>query len=126
MAVERIALRLSADLKARLSARVSEDQYGTRGKSRWIREALVSMIEADPHMQRVGQGDQLDQHSDNDLFTFSRPFMVWFNDKILEYQMGAPGVPGVRTLLLRSAIRFRLENPDRFLAKPSSAAIGRL
>lgn len=120
MAVQRIALRISADLKARLSERVSKDNYGDRGKSRWIREALVKMLEEDPHMQRVGQGDKLEEHGESDLVTLSRSFMVWFADKILEFQMGAPGVPGVRSLLLRSAIRFRLERPEIFLAKLSS------
>lgn len=120
MAVDRVALRISAQLKDRLSKRVLNDNYGERGKSRWIREALVKMLEDDPFMQRVGQGDMLEQHDESDLITFSKTFMTWFEDKILEFQMGAPGLMGVRSLLLRSAIRFRLESPEIFLAKPSS------
>lgn len=120
MAVERFPLRISAELKTRLSTRVLQDHYGPRGKSRWIREALVKMLEDDPHMQCVGQGDKLEEHNQNELVTFSNSFVLWLADKILEFQMGAPGVIGARSLLLRSAIRFRLEKPDIFVAKLSS------
>ena len=125
MAVERFPLRISAELKTRLSERVIADHYGPRGKSRWIREALVKMLEDDPHMQRVGQGDKLEEHDEKDLVTFSNSFVLWLADKVLEFQMGAPGVIGARSLLLRSAIRFRLDRPDIFLAKPSFLPDGR-
>jgi hypothetical protein len=122
MSVERFPLRISADLKARLSARVVQDQYGPRGKSRWIREALVKMLEDDPNMHRVGQGDKLEEHKMKELVTFSDSFVLWLKDKILEFQIGAPGLIGARSLLLRSAIRFRLDRPEVFLAKlPSSS-----
>lgn len=121
MSVERFPLRISADLQARLSARVVEDRYGPRGKSRWIREALVKMLEDDPGFHRVGQGDKLEKHKSKELVTFSNSYVVWLNEKILEFQIGAPGLIGARSLLLRSAIRFRLDRPEAFIAKPPSS-----
>ena len=43
-----------------MHTRVEMDQYGPRGKSRWIREALIAMLEDDPRMLMVAVGDALE------------------------------------------------------------------
>src|SRR5207248_722360 len=95
--------------------------YGTRGKSKWIREAFLLMLKYDPKMMLVGQGDSLDGiNKVRDLITLPLEIKDLLDSKVLLLKTTAVFPEAGISLILRSAIRFRLDNPMRILGKPSS------
>jgi len=121
MAVERVNIRMPSALRERMRVRVQNDQYGPRGKSRWIREALVAMLEDDPQMLMVAVGDELDGVNDTrELITLPTDLKDKLETAVFRLRTRGAFTDAAEAVLLRSAIRFRLEEPRRFIAKPSS------
>ncbi|MDR5728930.1 MAG: hypothetical protein RB191_16060 [Terriglobia bacterium] len=113
---------MPSTLKKALMCKVESDGYGVRGKSKWIREAFLAMIDRDPGLQYVGQGDRIEPQDEQELITLPKDLSLLLSDKVLQLRLAAPTLEGPRSLLLRSAIRYRLANPGSFLAKPLQRA----
>lgn len=126
MAIVRLHFRLSKDLKAQLDDSVKRDGYGPRGKSRWIRESLLAMEDHDKEMKYIGQGDLVDGPPKiSELFTVPSEIDSLLDDMLLRLRICEPATNVDRSILLRSAIRFRLRNSHLFPGKPSSSSKGR-
>jgi len=113
----RILVRISSSLKERLTKAVSEDAYGPRGVSRWVREAFIRMVCDDPNLETLGLGDEQDSpHDDRLELTVPRNshFVEELRDTALSVRIGAPMIEGPQSLLIRSAVRYRLNNPTLF------------
>lgn len=124
MAVARIHIRLSEQLKKKLDEQVKADGYGARGKSKWIRESIRVMEKNDRQMKYLGQGDHIDgPHKKSELITVPFEISSLIADMLLRFRVREPGTDVDRSLLLRSAIRYRLRNPDLFIAKPSPSSV---
>ena len=105
-------------------SQVKADHYGPRGKSRWIREALLVMLKDDPDMLRVAVGDALDGiNNTRDLITLSRELKGELETAVFTLKTRGAFVDAAEAVLFRSAIRFRLDHPQLFLAKPSSPVL---
>jgi hypothetical protein len=123
MAVERIHIHISAKLKEALDSQVKAEGYGPRGKSKWIRESVLKMDELDERMTFYGQGDSLDKPYELDeLITVSPAVSSLLKDMLLRLRVREPASSPDMSVLLRSAIRYRLQHPDFFIAKPSSSS----
>jgi len=105
----------SATMNALQSAFQSDSAYGPRGGSRWINEAIVGMVAADPALELVGLGEDL----------MSRPKF----DRLKSFGLSQEGAAalglalrrvrgqdvtqeGVRSAVIRAAIRWRLAKRD--------------
>lgn len=110
-----IPIRISRKLKTQLQERVIEDGYGSRGTSKWVREAFFMMIEHNRSLETVGIGDDMGDPIDDVLYVsyFKKSsFLETLDDKKIEFRLNQPLIEGVKSLFIRSAIRFRLDHPE--------------
>ena len=109
----RIHVWLSRPLHARLLESVKRDGYSPRQVSLWIQEALTRLEEDDPMLQRATVGDAREENSYRSTVS-----LAYASLELLDEISGR--VIGVdRSMVVRSAIRFRLEHSSLFTRKPS-------
>lgn len=106
--MKRVACRMPSALKTMLRQVVTDDGYGGKGKSRWVREALVQLFEQDPVLMNVGVGDDLEVNDAEDSFSL-RPENEWAIDAAVELiRSQHPRAEGVQSAIIRAAVRYRL------------------
>ena len=101
---------------------VISDGYGMRGKSRWVEEAVLDLIEQDNFSEDV----YWDNVSDNAPFekTISLRFSLFCLDKLNEAKVHVrqdfPKVDGVKSCIIRTAILKRaVEGLSRSRREPN-------
>jgi hypothetical protein len=106
--LKRVACRMPLALKKMLRQAVTDEGYGGKGKSRWVREALVQLFEQDPVLMNVGVGDDLEVNDAEDSFSLS-PENEWAIDAAVELiRSQYPRAEGVQSAIIRAAVRYRL------------------
>lgn len=87
---------------------VTDDGYGGKGKSHWVREALIQLFEQDPDLMNVGVGDDLEVNDAEDAFFLSKE-NEWAIDAAVELiRSQYPRAEGVQSAIIRAAVRYRL------------------
>ena len=106
--MKRVACRMPLALKTMLRQVVTDDGYGGKGKSRWVREALIQLFEQDPDLMNVGVGDDLEVNDAEDSFSLSTE-NEWAIDVAVELiRSQYPRAEGVQSAIIRAAVRYRL------------------
>jgi hypothetical protein len=115
MAVGQMTFQLPKPLKAELDGQVLQDGYGSRGKSRWILEAFYALMEEDPQYSLVMAGDKLQPNDGACLFTYDDTSKKSLDQHAGRLLRSSPGLNiGVKAMLLRGSIRYRLSHPEAF------------
>ncbi len=106
--MKRIACRMPSALKTMLHQIVSEDGYGGKGKSRWVREALTQLFEHDPDLINVGVGDDLEANDAEVVFSLSQDHGDAIDAAVELIRSQYPRAEGVQSAIIRAAVRYRL------------------
>lgn len=106
------SVRLTHDLKMRLQTRVIEDNYGMRGRSRWIEEAITEFLKIPDYQDTVNW--DLTKESDEPIHTlslmFSESILLALDLAVVEVRKKFPAKEGVKASIIRAAIIHRLLN----------------
>ncbi len=89
---------------------VAKAEQGPRGKSRWVREAVLSLLETDPGLSTVGLGEDLREA--RGMVVDQIDITGITNDlesAITLLRRQDPMMEGVQSAILRAAIRHRLK-----------------
>jgi hypothetical protein len=86
--------------------------YGLRGKSRWIREAIVGLLDSDRRLALVGVGDELGERDATEVVVLTLEIEERISDTVRILRQQDPYIEGVKSQIIRSAIRYRLGTPD--------------
>jgi hypothetical protein len=102
------SIKLQKNLHRRLQTRIIEDGYGMRGKSKWIIEAIESLLSLDDYPTLVDIAEDMDQLSDMVSIRVPEPLMVRIEKSILHVRKQFPTLEGVQSNLIRASIIQRL------------------
>ncbi|MGB0723354.1 MAG: hypothetical protein ACPGU7_13260 [Gammaproteobacteria bacterium] len=91
-----------------LKTAVREDGYGGKGKSRWVREALIRLRDEDPQLSFVGLGEALIEMTELDSVTLDEPTINALETMMRQLHSESVRVVGAQSQVIRAAIRYRL------------------
>ncbi|HYQ93189.1 MAG TPA: hypothetical protein VES89_14220 [Candidatus Competibacteraceae bacterium] len=106
--MKRVACRLPAFLKEELNQVVRTSSYGPKGKSRWVREALKALFLEDPNLITVGVGEHLERNDAEEGFLLAPEQVENLEEGIRLIRSQNPWAEGVRSAIIRAAIRKRI------------------
>ncbi|MFO1432785.1 MAG: hypothetical protein U1F76_22130 [Candidatus Competibacteraceae bacterium] len=106
--MKRVACRLPALLKEKLNQVVRASSYGPKGKSRWVREALEALFLEDPNLITVGVGEHLERNDAEEGFLLAPEQVENLEEGIRLIRSQNPWAEGVRSAIIRAAIRQRI------------------
>ncbi len=107
--MRRTAFTLPSLLRTEYTAHVTHAHgYGPRGKSRWVREAIVMLFRDDPGLTQVGLGvDVIDKDAVEPIYLDeSTEDLMKVGYRILRAQY--PEWEGVQGDIIRAAVMYRL------------------
>jgi predicted DNA-binding protein len=101
--------RLPADLRQSMLESVAKE-YGKKGKSRWIKEAIAELIAKDAALASVGLGEDYETHDASDVLVMDCAALEQLQTAMTTIRRQDPLFAGVQSAVIRAAIRMRLIN----------------
>jgi len=83
-------------------------EYNAKSKSRWIREAIVLLLEEDQSLSSVGIGDDLEANTHLDTVELGDDVPKAIEAAIAILRRQDPLMEGVMASIVRAAIKWRL------------------
>jgi hypothetical protein len=102
------SIKLQKKLHHRLQQRIIADGYGMRGKSKWIIEAIESLLGFTDYPDLVEIAEDMDQLSDMVSIRIPESLMVRIEQAIVHVRIQHPTIEGVKSNLIRASIIQRL------------------
>lgn len=105
----KISFAIPLKLKDDLIHRVIEDGYGLRGKSRWVSEAIASLLAIDNFAEYVNYNDQMELTEKNiQTITINYEIKLKLEEAVIKVRQQYPAMEGVKGRIARTAILQRL------------------
>ena len=102
------SIKLQKNLHRQLQQRIIEDGYGMRGKSKWIIEAVESLLQLRDYPSLVEIAEDMDQLSDMVSIRLPENLMLKIEKAIVHIRKQYPMIEGVKSNLIRASIIQRL------------------
>lgn len=102
------SFKLPTNLNQRLNEKVVADGYGMRGKSRWVKEAIMDLFKIEDYQELVSLSEEVKQLSDPATIRIPRSLMILIEKAIISVRKKYPVLEGVKSKLIRTAIIQRL------------------
>ncbi len=102
------SIKLQKRLHHAMLQRVISDGYGMRGKSRWIIEAIESLLQIADYPSLVDIANDMDHLSEMISIRLSEELMVKLDQAIIQVRRYYPAMEGVKSNLIRASIIQRL------------------
>lgn len=102
------SIKLQKKVHHRLLQRIIEDGYGMRGKSKWIIEAINSLLELSDYPTLVDIADDMDHLSDMVSIRMPENLMHRIEQAAMQVRKRYPMIEGVKSNLIRASIMQRL------------------
>ena len=96
------------NLQKDLRARVIKDDYGLRGKSKWVSEAIEKLLELANYPELVNYSDEMHRFEKVETVVIEYPIKIKLEDAILKVRQQFPTLEGVKSRIVRTAILQRL------------------
>jgi len=102
------SIKLQKNLHKRLQQRIIEDGYGMRGKSKWIIEAIESLLHLSDYPTLVEIAEDMHQLSDMVSIRVPEDLMLRIEQAVVHVRKQYPSIEGVKSNLVRASIMQRL------------------
>lgn len=102
------SIKLQKKLHRQLQQRIIEDGYGMRGKSKWIIEAVESLLKISDYPDLVDIAEDMDQLNEIVSIRIPEELMVKLERAIIQVRKKYPTSEGVKSNLIRASIMQRL------------------
>lgn len=103
----KITFVVPESLQNELRQRVALDGYGLRGKSKWVSEAIASLLSLDNFVTLVQYSEELQGFDKVETVVITMDLKHKLDDGILETRRQFPTLEGVQSSILRTAIMQR-------------------
>jgi hypothetical protein len=103
-----VSFKLSASLAKKLDAQVITDNYGMRGKSKWVREAIEELLSLPNAAEFVGLSGEVERENTVVSIRIPRELVLKVEQAILGVRKEYPTIEGVKSKIIRTAIMQRL------------------
>jgi len=97
------------DLRQTMLAAVEED-YGKKGKSKWIKEAIADLVNMDTGLASVGLGEDYEVQDAQDVLVMDVETFQNLEAAMTMIRRQDPLFEGVQSAVIRAAIRKRLSS----------------
>jgi hypothetical protein len=90
---------------------MERDGYGPRRKSAWVREAINGFLEEEKRtgFAKVGVGDAVEKHKAIEVIRLDEATIERIEATVRLIRRQAPMMEGVRSAIVRAAIRWRVD-----------------
>ena len=102
------SIKLQNKLHLQLQQRIIADGYGLRGKSKWIIEAVESLLHLEDYPTLVDIADDMDDLSDMVSIRLPEETMLRIEKAVVHVRRRYPTIEGVKSNLIRASIVQRL------------------
>jgi hypothetical protein len=99
--------RLPSELRESMLETVARE-YGKKGKSRWIKEAIAELIAKDAGFASVGLGEDYETYDTSDVLVMDGATFEKLQTAMTAIRRQDPLFEGVQSAVIRAAIRMRL------------------
>jgi hypothetical protein len=107
---KKITVRFSKRLKIEMQTALIKSGYGLHGKSRWLKEAIVTFLRQSHFVDYVENGIDINQAdlSDVEAFYLDNDTIQMLKSAFVEVRVKYPLFEGVQSALIRSAAVYSL------------------
>ncbi len=107
--LKKTTYRLPSDLRESMLESVAK-QYGKKGKSRWIQEAIDELLAKDAGLASVGLGEDYETYDKSDVLVLDKTTLEKLQIAMTAIRRQDPLFEGVQSAVIRAAIKMRLSN----------------
>lgn len=104
----KITFVLPNSLQRELKERVIKDNYDMKGKSRWVTEAIETLLVTETFPDLVKINDQMKGFEKQESVVIPRDMKKQLEDAIVNVRKIYPEIDGVQSRIVRTAIMQRL------------------
>ena len=104
----KITFNMPKQMNLEVRAKVIEDEYGMRGKSLWIQEAVESLLNMSGFEDYVSYSNEMERFDVVDSVVFPRSVKLSIEKAVVAVRIKYPALEGVQSHILRAAILQRL------------------
>lgn len=87
---------------------IASDNYGLRGKSKWVSEAIHNFLKTKHYCDMVNLGDELHGFEKNESITLDQSTKILLDEAVLAIRTKYPLLEGVQSRIIRTSILQRL------------------
>ncbi|OGT07207.1 MAG: hypothetical protein A2103_03040 [Gammaproteobacteria bacterium GWF2_41_13] len=103
-----LSFKLLSNIHQKLNERVIADGYGMRGKSKWVKEAIIQLFALENFHELVWLSTEIEAKSDTVSIRIPRSLSVEIEHAIVKLRTNYPTLEGVQSKIIRTAIMQRL------------------
>ena len=108
------SIKLSKNIEMAMLQRVIAEEYGMRGKSKWIKESIEEILSLPNFPELVDIADELEHLEKVASIRFPDTMMLTIDEAVIKVRQSYPAMEGVRSKIIRAAILQKL------IRKPTS------
>jgi len=105
-----LSATLPTELHQKVLAKIIEDRYGMRGKSKWVKEALESFLSMQNYPEFVDIGQEMEDFEMKDILSLRVPGELYakLEDGVIAVRKFFPEMEGVKSKIIRASLMQRL------------------
>lgn len=109
----KLTVRLPQSLRKEMLKAIIEGDYGMRGKSKWLLEAITAFLNKENFVDFVDIGSEMDGSELTAVEAFYLPVELLYtmDHAVLEVRKKYPMMEGVKSVIIRSSIIQKLFRP---------------
>lgn len=104
----KISFAVPQSLKTELQEHVIKENYGLRGKSKWISEAVEKLLELKDYPELISYNDEMRGFDKIETIVVEYGLKQKIDKAILQIRKEYPTLEGVKSRLMRTAIMQRI------------------
>jgi hypothetical protein len=107
---KKITVRFSKRLKSEVQNALIKSGYGLHGKSRWVKEAVVSFLKLHDFLEYVEQGIHINQAdlSEVEAFYLDTTVIHMLKEAYLKIRLKYPLFEGIQSSIIRAAVIYKI------------------
>jgi len=107
---KKITIRVSSRLRGEVQSAVNKAGFGSRGKSKWLKQAIANFLKDPNFVDYVEHGTDINQAELNQVeaFYIDQETILKLKEAVLTVRVKYPMFEGVQSALIRAAIVYSL------------------